>query len=258
MYFVFIVGTAGSGKTTLTATFLDWLRNQNIYAISVNLDPGVKRVPYYPEIDVREYIDIDKIMEEYQLGPNGGLIVSMDFLALKMKKIVDEILSYDAEYVLIDTPGQLELFVFRDVGPYLVDELSKIEAARSVILYLIDSNLSKNPANIISVLLLGAAIQYRFIKPQLNLLTKIDTLTEKEYAKILEWTNDLDDLIKAADEETKGILREMTIKIGEMLKDFGTISRILPISAYEETNMDTLYAELQRIFAGGEDYLSYE
>jgi len=175
-----------------------------------------------------------------------------------MKKIVDEILSYDAEYVLIDTPGQLELFVFRDVGPYLVDELSKIEAARSAILYLIDSNLSKNPANIISVLLLGAAIQYRFIKPQLNLLTKIDTLTEKEYAKILEWTNDLDDLIKAADEETKGILREMTIKIGEMLKDFGTISRILPISAYEETNMDTLYAELQRIFAGGEDYLSYE
>ncbi|MHA1471381.1 MAG: hypothetical protein ACTSSP_12620 [Candidatus Asgardarchaeia archaeon] len=43
-----------------------------------------------------------------------------------------------------------------------------------------------------------------------------------------------------------------------MLKDFGTISRILPISAYERTNMDTLYAELQRIFAGGEDYLSYE
>lgn len=255
MYFVFIVGTAGSGKSTLTGTLVDWLRDKNIYTVSVNLDPGVRRIPYYPEVDVREYIDIDKVMEEYGLGPNGGLIATMDLLALRTNKIVNEIVSLDAEYVIIDTPGQLELFVFRDVGPYLVDEISKYEKAKTMILYLIDSNLARTPSNIISALLLGASIQYRFTKPQLNLLTKIDKLSKEEYEKILSWTDNFDNLIDAANTQTIGILRELTIKLGEMLKDFGTISKILPISAFTYANFDVLFAEFQRIFAGGEDYL---
>ncbi|MGQ4833336.1 MAG: ATP/GTP-binding protein [Candidatus Asgardarchaeia archaeon] len=255
MYFLFVVGTAGSGKSTLTSSLIDWLRSKNIYTVSVNLDPGVKRIPYYPEVDVREYIDIDKVMEEYGLGPNGGLIATMDLLALKLKKIVNEILSLDAEYVIIDTPGQLELFVFRDVGPYLVDELSRYEKTKTALLYLVDSNLARTPSNIISALLLGASIQYRFNRPQLNLLTKVDSLNRDEYDKLLFWTENLDNLINVANTETKGILRELTIKLGEVLKDFGTISRIIPISSITYLNFDILYAEFQRIFAGGEDYL---
>ena len=45
---------------------------------TLNLDPGVVRLPYTPDIDVRTYVNYDAIVDKYQLGPNGGLIVAMD------------------------------------------------------------------------------------------------------------------------------------------------------------------------------------
>ncbi|RLG61775.1 GTPase, partial [archaeon] len=35
---VFIVGTAGSGKSTLTSAYSDWLRSQDWSTLLVNLD----------------------------------------------------------------------------------------------------------------------------------------------------------------------------------------------------------------------------
>ncbi|WP_243678419.1 ATP/GTP-binding protein [Vulcanisaeta distributa] len=47
MFTVFIVGTAGSGKTTLVSTFAEWLENNQYDVAIVNLDPAVEYVPTY-------------------------------------------------------------------------------------------------------------------------------------------------------------------------------------------------------------------
>jgi GTPase SAR1 family protein len=38
----------------------------------VNLDPANDCLPYTPDIDVRELVSLDAVMEELGLGPNGG------------------------------------------------------------------------------------------------------------------------------------------------------------------------------------------
>ena len=80
-YIVFIVGTAGSGKSRLTEAFGNWLKMSKQDVATVNLDPGVDSLPYSPDIDVRDYVNISELMEKYQLGPNGALIMAADLVA---------------------------------------------------------------------------------------------------------------------------------------------------------------------------------
>ena len=44
----------------------------------VNLDPAVVDIVFPPSVDQRELISLEDIMEELQLGPNGGLIYCME------------------------------------------------------------------------------------------------------------------------------------------------------------------------------------
>ena len=71
---VFIVGMAGSGRSALTAAYLKWLKQGDQDANIAYLDPGEVSIPYNPDIDARSYVDVEKLMLDYQLGPNGALI----------------------------------------------------------------------------------------------------------------------------------------------------------------------------------------
>ena len=44
----------------------------------VNLDPAAEDIVYTPSVDLRELISLEDVMEELQLGPNGGLIYCME------------------------------------------------------------------------------------------------------------------------------------------------------------------------------------
>ena len=43
----------------------------------INLDFANDRVPYEVSVDVRDLIDLESVMEELNLGPNGGLVYCM-------------------------------------------------------------------------------------------------------------------------------------------------------------------------------------
>jgi hypothetical protein len=45
-----------------------------------NLDPAAEHFSYRCDIDIRDLIMLDDVMEEMQLGPNGGLIFCMEYL----------------------------------------------------------------------------------------------------------------------------------------------------------------------------------
>ena len=62
---IFITGTAGSGKSLLTSRLLQWHRDNSAYAVTLNLDPGAIKLPYEPDVDVRNYVDIATLMESY-------------------------------------------------------------------------------------------------------------------------------------------------------------------------------------------------
>src|SRR4030067_3465719 len=186
MLMVFIIGTAGSGKSRLTAAFSDWLKMSKQDVAIVNLDPGVSTLPYEPEVDVRDYVDVGKLMEEYRLGPNGALIMAADLVADEIYRISKEVEELQSDIVLIDTSGQMELFAFRASGPYIADELT---TEQKVIVYLFDAVFSVNPLNYVSNLFLSSAVYNRFAIPQVHLLSKCDLLPKEQIEKIIDWSS---------------------------------------------------------------------
>jgi len=124
---ILITGIAGSGKTTLTKNYANWLEKEfNAKVYSVNLDPGVLNLPYNAIFDARDVIRVEELMISEDLGPNGALIKATEILAQKVNEIVEKISSLDCDYIVIDTPGQMEVFALRWTGRVIAKELGKI------------------------------------------------------------------------------------------------------------------------------------
>jgi GTPase SAR1 family protein len=107
MVVIFIIGTAGSGKSLLTASLNEWLKVGKQKSTTVNLDPGVLNLPYTPDIDIRDKINIENIMEDYRLGPNGAMILAADLIAEEAENLAGEVEDIQSDVVLVDTPGQM-------------------------------------------------------------------------------------------------------------------------------------------------------
>ena len=59
---IYFVGTAGSGKSTMVGAFKRWLEDNEIDSVVINLAPGAEKLPYVPDIDIRERIHLDAVM----------------------------------------------------------------------------------------------------------------------------------------------------------------------------------------------------
>ena len=252
MYVVFIIGTAGSGKSLLTASFAEWLKAKKEDVVTVNLDPGVLTLPYSPDVDIREYVRIDVLTEKYGLGPNGALIMAADLIAAETYKIRDEVESLRPDYVLVDTPGQMELFAFRASGPYIVKELTDDPKA---IVYLFDSIFCSNPLNYVSNMFLSAAVFHRLLFSQLHVLSKSDLIPKSVVEKIEGWGLDPEALEMALEEQASDLTRILSLDIAKAVSGIGLSFSLIPISALDNTGFLNFHAALTRIFTGGEEAL---
>jgi GTPase SAR1 family protein len=81
------MGPAGSGKSTYCSTMVKHCENIRRPVHVVNLDPAAEYFDYPVDIDIRELVHLDDVMEadDLRLGPNGGLVFCMEYVA-----IVDE------------------------------------------------------------------------------------------------------------------------------------------------------------------------
>ncbi len=248
-YTTFFVGTAGSGKSTLANIYSKWLGEQNIDVVTVNLDPGARYIPYTPDVDIREYVVLEDVMDAFNLGPNGGLVACVDMMVNFIEEIKKEIDDLGATHVLVDTPGQLELFAFRESGPIVTSSLG---GTQSAVCFLMDPFLTRTPQGFVSIMLLGASIQYRFFLPQLTVLSKSDMLTGREIQKIIGWALDPQTLIEAIENETQGMKREMSLGICDALAKIHMFDVPIPVSSTKLEGLDNLQAALERIYTGGE------
>lgn len=249
MYGIFILGTAGSGKSFLTASLAEWMIKEGEDVATLNLDPGVFKLPYEPDVDVRSYISIEKLMDQYHLGPNGALVMASDLVANQVSSLNEALDALNSDYCLVDTAGQMELFAFRESGSYLAREL---RFDQSAVVYLFDAPFCVNPFNYVSTMFLSTAVYLRFMLPQLNVLSKIDLLPQKKVKEILEWSSSPKALeatySKQAGESAHLLARDLFTSISRLRLDFSLIG----CSAKSLQNFISLHAALQRMLTRGE------
>ncbi|BDC36285.1 MAG: GTPase [Candidatus Methanoliparum thermophilum] len=246
---VYMLGTAGSGKTSFTASFQEWLKLLDIEVVTVNLDPGEMNLPYDPEVDIRDWINLYDVMEKFKLGPNGSQIVCSDEIALKADEIKDSINFFDADIILIDTPGQIELFAYRETGKILIERLG---VDNSVILFLFDPIISKRANGFVSLQMLSLSTQFIFSLPQLNILSKSDVIDEDLLKKIMEWYYTPETLYNDLINQ-KGISKEISIEVLKMLEVIGMQGSLISVSSESLEGMDDVYNFIIQLFKGGED-----
>jgi len=246
---IFITGTAGAGKSLLTSKIKEYYTKNSTFAITLNLDPGVGKLPYSPDVDVRDYVDLNSLMEQYELGSNGSLIMANDLIATKIDEIQTEIDTISPDYLLVDTPGQVELFAYRTSGPFFVKNLN---AEEKVNLFLYDGTMISSPANFVSLSLLSTSIRLRLDLPTVNVLTKTDLIPDN-LEKILEWSSNEynleDDVAKEVDGETLSLISDMlqSLNKNEFLDD------LIPVSNVTGEGMVNLESALSRIINLGEE-----
>ena len=243
--YVFFIGSAGSGKTYLTKAFSDYLEFKKIDHIIVNLDPGAGNLPYSADIDVREWFRIEDIMEKYDVGPNGAQIIASDLIVTKIEDIVDEIDLYNANYVLVDTPGQMELFTLRASSEILIGVLGRNNC---VSVFLFDPIVSQQASGFLSLVFLYSSAIMRLNIPQIPVLSKVDILPEHTLRKIHEWSQSPEALYDAVSKE-----RGLSLDLFHLLRDLGLFRPLIPVSSRTGEGMDDIYDLIQEIYYSGED-----
>jgi len=240
----YVLGPAGSGKSYMTMALHQWMNQVGFDVITLNLDPGVVRLPYAPDIDVRRFVDYEAIVDKYELGPNGGLIVAMDQVAVAMDEIMEEIRTYGAEYMLVDFPGQIETVAFRSSGAVIINELKR--GNRMGGLFLIDPTLCITASSFISVLLFGVSITYRLNTGMNYIVSKSDILPDDRLQRIHEWSENPDFLYQDLLDEKAILNAELSRRIADMVIFREELGKFPAVSAETNENIDVALGSLQR------------
>ena len=173
-------------------------------------------------------------------------------VSLTDSDLLKSIDSFKSDYILIDTPGQLELFVFRESGKYTIEFLNP---ERSVICYLLDPILARTASGFVSQLLLSITTNFRLHSPQINVLSKADLLSDKDLEIIKKWSDGTDEIYGAITTEEASIYREMSEAISRLIQEFGGHTQLIPTSKNELSGIEDLYTNIQLQFEGGEDLM---
>ena len=60
-------------------------------AYYINLDPAVRSVPFAANIDIKDTVNYKEVMSEYSLGPNGGILTSLNLFATRFDQVIGTI-----------------------------------------------------------------------------------------------------------------------------------------------------------------------
>lgn len=184
-----VCGPPGSGKTTYCNGMQQYLRAIGRDCLVVNMDPANEilqppqeveedeshprasgtsatgsSLPYDVLLDVcQDVIQLNCVMEELKLGPNGGLVYCLEYMEQHMDVILDLIGTrlehYEQQkhpppnngnmdvttYVLFDFPGQVELFTHNTAVQHICQSLTNEGKFKLALVQLIGMSLSSVP-----------------------------------------------------------------------------------------------------------------
>ncbi|EJF56546.1 cytoplasmic protein [Dichomitus squalens LYAD-421 SS1] len=173
-----VCGSPGSGKSTYC-----YGKHQLFTALSrpiaiVNLDPANENIPYPCAIDIGSLIKLEDVMNEFGLGPNGGMLYCMEYLEANYDWLEDRLKELDKDdYVLFDLPGQVELSTNHSSVKNIIRRLTK-SGFRLAAVHLCDAHYVTDASKYVSVLMLSLRAMLHLELPHINVLSKIDLIQQ--------------------------------------------------------------------------------
>jgi len=232
-----VIGPPGSGKTTYCGAIKDFLTGIGRKLVIVNLDPANENMPFTPEVDIFDLINLNDVMEKLKLGPNGGLLYCMEFLEKNLELVVAKLKRYQEEgyYFVFDCPGQVELYTHHDSMKNIIETLTKMNF-RLAAINLVDSFYCNDATKFISVLLTSLSTMLQLALPHINVLSKMDLL--EKYGKLafnLDYYTEVMDLTYLIEE----------LKDDEFAKKYASLNEALVsvIQDYSLVSFSTLHVQ---------------
>ncbi|KAF6153408.1 hypothetical protein GIB67_003598 [Kingdonia uniflora] len=176
-----VIGPAGSGKSTYCSSLQKHCETVGRNIHIVNLDPAAERFDYPVAMDIRELVSLEDVMDQFGLGPNGGLIWCMEHLEDNLDDwLGEELENYmEDDYLVFDCPGQIELFSHVPVLRNFVNHL-KSKNFNVCAVYVLDSQFMTDVTKFISGCMASLSAMIQLELPHVNILSKMDLVTNKK------------------------------------------------------------------------------
>ncbi|KAH8662897.1 GPN-loop GTPase [Tricladium varicosporioides] len=209
-YGVLVMGPAGAGKTTFCSALITHLRNNRRSCFYVNLDPAAEDFVHEPDLDIKDLISLEDVMEEMGLGPNGGLIYCFEFLLENLDFLSEALDPLSEEYlIIIDMPGQIELYTHIPILPALVKHLTRTGALDISLCatYLLEATFVVDRAKFFAGTLSAMSAMIMLEVPHVNVMSKMDLVkgqvSKRELKRFIDPDSSLLDDVDG-DEEDDG------------------------------------------------------
>ncbi|KAH9386724.1 GPN-loop GTPase [Nematocida major] len=180
-YALFVIGPAGSGKTSLSHMLKEYYTSQNRSVSIINLDPAQTLEDLDFSFDIRNHIEVAEIMEEADFGPNGALMAGLEAISDHLD--VMELPEDDGAFLIFDCPGQIELYVHSDSIMKIVQEMGKNHYTMAI--YALDATHAFDTAKFVSAAVSATISMCKFEVPHINVLTKCDLVPSEDLEDFL-------------------------------------------------------------------------
>ncbi|CEP24521.1 unnamed protein product [Cyberlindnera jadinii] len=238
---VLCIGMAGSGKTTFMQRLNSHLHSKKQVPYVINLDPAVLKIPFGANIDIRDSIKYKKVMENYNLGPNGAIVTSLNLFSTKIDQVIQIVEKKSSQYekVIVDTPGQIECFIWSASGAIITEAFAS--SFPTVIAYIVDTPRNTSPTTFMSNMLYACSILYKTKLPMIIVFNKTD-VTKADFAK--EWMTDFESFQaalreqEASETDGSGYMNSLVNSMSLMLEEFYSQLDIVGVSSFTGEGFD--------------------
>ncbi|KAJ5073841.1 gpn-loop gtpase 3 [Anaeramoeba ignava] len=252
-----VIGPAGSGKSTYTQTIQKHCELSRRTVHCINLDPAAEYFAYNPTIDIRDLISLEDVTEELNYGPNGGLVFCMEYFINNIEWFKKQIGEFEDDYLIIDCPGQIELYSHFSLMTKLIQEMQNWNYTVCGV-YIIDCHFILEPYKFISGMLACLSSMIQLEIPFVNVISKMDLLGKQERKTVKKFiSSNPQEMLRLVNRNNNPLFYKLNKAFIKLLQDFSLVG-FTTLDITDEDSIARVLLQIDLTIQYGEDEEVYD